>query len=230
MSRAKLAPQRSTRRVQRRREPGRPAGDADVRNTLLTAASRLFLRHGFDKVTARQIAAAADTTPAMIHYYFTSKLGLFRAMLQEAIEPFQRQLAAALSTENRAPDLPVLIAAHMRTAAAHPWIPVLIVHEVLAEGGRFRATFIRDVAGPMLSMLVQVIERGRVSGQLRPDLDARLAALSLVSLCVFPFLARPVVTGAMELQLEGEQLERLIEHNARLCLDSWRNPAAEKSA
>ena len=56
-----------------------------MRSALLDAASKLFLKHGFERVTARQIAAAAGTTPAMIHYYFGNKLGLFRAMLERAI-------------------------------------------------------------------------------------------------------------------------------------------------
>ena len=69
------------------RSRGRPPVDADsdVRSALLDAASKLFLKHGFERVTARQFAVAADTTPAMIHYYFGNKLGLFRAMLERAI-------------------------------------------------------------------------------------------------------------------------------------------------
>lgn len=220
MPRGKTSPRPRKRRM---RDRGRPPveADADVRNTLLSAATKLFLKRRFDKVTARQIAATAGTTPAMIHYYFGSKLGLFRAMLQQAIQPFQRQLTAALAEEAAAPDLPSLIAAHMRTVAANPWVPALIVNEVLAEGGKFRATFVREMASPMLALLIQVIQRSRSSGRLRSELDPRLAALSLLSLCVFPFLARPVVTNALGLELEGEELERLIAHNARLCLEGF---------
>lgn len=222
---------KSAARVRKRRERGRPPvhTDADVRSTLLAAATRLFLKHGFEKVTAREIAAAADTTPAMIHYYFTNKLGLFRAMLQQAIEPFQQQLGAALAADSALPlDLPALIAAHMRTAAAHPWIPTLIVNEVFAEGGRFRATFVRDFAMPMLKMLVQVVERGRRSGKLRADLDPRLTALTLLSVSVFPFISRSVTGPALDLHLEGAQLEKLIEHNVRVCLEGLQGPAAER--
>ena len=64
---------------------------------LLDAASKLFLKHGFDRATARQIAVAAGTTPAMIHYYFGNKLGLFRAMLERAIGPVRELLAGSLA-------------------------------------------------------------------------------------------------------------------------------------
>src|SRR5262245_20387674 len=76
-------------RRRRSRSPGRPSvqDEADVHNALLDAATKLFLKHGFERVTARQIAAAAGTTPAMIHYYFDNKLGLFKAMLDRTIQP-----------------------------------------------------------------------------------------------------------------------------------------------
>jgi AcrR family transcriptional regulator len=51
-----------------------------MRAALLDASEKLFLKHGFERVSERQIAALAGTTPAMIQYYFEDKLGLFRAM------------------------------------------------------------------------------------------------------------------------------------------------------
>jgi AcrR family transcriptional regulator len=193
---------------------------------LLDAAGKLFLKHGFERVTARQIATAAGTTPAMIHYYFSNKLGLFRAMLDSAIAPLRERLAGLLLQEDGALDVPSLIATHMRMVATHSWIPVFILNEVLAEKGRFRATFIREIAGRQLPLVVELLERGRVAGAFRQDLNPKLAALSLLSLCMFPFLTKPVSATALGLKYDGEELEELIEHTARLFLrgianDSW---------
>jgi TetR/AcrR family transcriptional regulator len=210
----------TTTRRRRARLPGRPAGgnEDDIRNALLDAASKLFLKHGFERVTARQIAAAAGTTPAMIHYYFSNKLGLFRAMLDGAIAPLRERLAWLLGQTDGQVDIPSLIAMHMRTVATHSWIPVFIVNEVLAEKGRFRATFLREIASRQLPLVVELLERGRANGTFRQDLNPRLAALSLLSLCMFPFLTKPVSSAALGLQYEGEGLEQLIEHTARLFL------------
>ncbi|HKU17383.1 MAG TPA: CerR family C-terminal domain-containing protein [Steroidobacteraceae bacterium] len=190
--------------------------DSDVRTALLDAASKLFLRHGFERVTARQIAGAAGTTPAMIHYYFENKLGLFRAMLERAIGPVRELIAGSLAQAGTVVDPAVLIRMHMRTAAANPWIATLIVNEVLAEKGRFRATFIRDVAGRQAPLVMELLERARVKGSLRKDLDVRLAALSLMSLCMFPFLARAVAGPVLGLKFDDDEIERLVQHTARL--------------
>lgn len=206
----------------RRRAPARSRGrppvddDSDVRSALLDAASRLFLKYGFDRVTARQIAVAAGTTAAMIHYYFGNKLGLFRAMLERAIAPVRELIAGSLAQAGAVVDPAVLIRMHMRTAAANPWIATLIVNEVLAEKGRFRGTFIRDFAGRQAPLVIELLQRARANGKLRDDLDVRLAALSLLSLCMFPFLARAVAGPVLGLKFDDDDIERLIAHTARL--------------
>jgi AcrR family transcriptional regulator len=216
-------------RRKRARLPGRPLGgnEDDIRAALLDAAEKLFLKHGFERVTARQIATAAGTTPAMIHYYFENKLGLFRAMLDKAIAPLRERVAALLLQQDGALDIPALMAMHMRTVATNSWIPVFILNEVLVEKGRFRATFIREIASRQLPLVVELLERGRANGSFRQDLDPRLAALSLLSLCMFPFLTRPVSATVLGLKYEGEELEQLIEHTARLFLNGITNPSRE---
>lgn len=210
--------------VARRRRPrvprsrGRPATEAaaDVRAALLDAARALFLKHGFVKVSSRQIAAAAHTTPAMIHYYFEDKHGLFREIVAEAIAPFVRQLGGAFGQDGQAIDPATLIAAHMRTGAANPWLGSLLVNEVFAEGGELRVDFIRDVAQRLAPMLLGVFENARARGVLRADLDLKLAALSFLSLCAFPLISRAVTGPVLGIRLEGADLDRLVDHTVKV--------------
>jgi TetR/AcrR family transcriptional regulator len=124
------------------RRPGRPATDnsADIKAALLQAARALFLKHGFANVSSRQIAAAARTTPAMIHYYFEDKHGLFREIVAQAMAPFVTTLSDALVEGATKPLEPAaLLNAHLRTGAANPWLASLLVNEVLAEGGELHS-------------------------------------------------------------------------------------------
>ena len=186
----------------------------------MTAAQELFLQRGFEKVTAREIAVAAGTTPAMIHYYFENKMGLFRAMMQAAIEPFTRMLTGAVTADAKSEfDLARLVEGHLRVAAANSWLASLIVNDVLPESGQFRAAFTREIAGRMLPMLVQLIEHGRASGHLRSDIDPQLTALSILSLNVFPLISRPITQPILGFKLEGEDFDRLISHTTRLLFE-----------
>jgi len=205
-----------------RRSRGRPSArdDATVRESLLEAARRLFLARGFAAVSIREIAAEAGATAAMIHYYFGDKLGLYRAMLEAASGPFR---AALEHMRSRGAESEIGIAAlihlYMRTLAANPWVPQLIVQEVLAEGGRFRTQFIEQFAGRLAPMFVEVLGREQAAGRLRADVDPRLAAVSAISLCVFPFVSLPITSRVLGLSVVGESLERLAEHTARVFLE-----------
>lgn len=71
------------------------AGDA-TKQRLLDAAERLFAVYGFEGVSVRQIAEAADTDLAMINYHFGSKEGLYRAIFRRRSESLNTERLAAL--------------------------------------------------------------------------------------------------------------------------------------
>jgi AcrR family transcriptional regulator len=59
------------------RPRGRRPGHTDTRSEILTAALSLFSEVGYEKVSLRAIARAADVDPALVHHYFQSKPKLF---------------------------------------------------------------------------------------------------------------------------------------------------------
>lgn len=200
------------------RRPGRPSGgDRAVREALLETARRLFLARGFGPVTIRQIAAAAGSSPATIHYHFGDKLGLYRAMLEAAIAPVVEALQRlADPARSGQVDVAEVVRLYTRMLADNPWVPALIVQEVLAEGGRFREQFIENFAGRLAPLFAGIIRRGQASGMIRSDLEPNLAALSVISMTVFPFVALPVTSRVLGLTVDAEAVERLANHTIRV--------------
>jgi TetR/AcrR family transcriptional regulator, regulator of cefoperazone and chloramphenicol sensitivity len=60
--------------------------DGETRARLLEAGERLFGERGFRKVTVREICRAAHANVAAVNYHFGDKLGLYREVLQRAID------------------------------------------------------------------------------------------------------------------------------------------------
>jgi AcrR family transcriptional regulator len=78
-------------RVRRR---GRPAGGSDARERILSAARAEFAARGYDAVSLRAIARAAEVDPALLHHYFDGKDQVFAAAMRFDVDP--RELVAAV--------------------------------------------------------------------------------------------------------------------------------------
>jgi AcrR family transcriptional regulator len=70
-----------------RRRPGRPAGNSDTRERILTCARDLFVRNGIRNTSIRAVAAAAGVDSALVHHYFGTKEKLFAAAVHIPIDP-----------------------------------------------------------------------------------------------------------------------------------------------
>ncbi|HSN16984.1 MAG TPA: TetR family transcriptional regulator [Gammaproteobacteria bacterium] len=203
-----------------RKQPGRPPSGSEqaVRQQLLAAARSLFAQQGYDAISVRKVAEAAQVNPAMIHYYFGSKEGLYEAMLADTFAPLMERLSMVLASDDNPDALRNFFKLYMQTLGANPWMPPLILREVVAEGGRLRGWFIQQFASKGGGMLTKLIEREQAAGRIRSDADASLTALSMVSLAVFPFVAMPVTREVFGMRVKTDYLDRLIAHTERVFL------------
>ena len=79
--------------------------DTETRDRLLKAAERLFADRGFKKVTVRDICRVARANVAAVNYHFGDKLGLYREVLQSAIDAMRATNDAARQAgEGRPPE------------------------------------------------------------------------------------------------------------------------------
>ncbi len=69
--------------------------DLETRARLLQAAAQLFAARGFKDVTVREICRAARANVAAINYHFGDKVGLYREVLQVAIDAIRETNDAA---------------------------------------------------------------------------------------------------------------------------------------
>ncbi len=196
---------------------GRPAASTqrDVRSELLAAARAQFLRFGYRAVSSRQVAVRAGVDPAMVQYYFRNKRGLYVAMLEEAATPL-RALLDSMNSAAVAADPADFLDLYMRTAAANPWIPALLVREVLPSGGPMRDDVVRAFLAPMAARLRESMRRAQTDGRVDEDTPTLHALVSLMSLAMWPFLVRPLLERVLDFRLDERELEGFIAHTMRV--------------
>lgn len=92
-------------------------GETDLRSRerIFCTAERLFAERGFDRVSLRDITAAAGVNLAAVHYYFGSKDGLlleiFRTRAAELNRERAQLLQEALAEGEGRPDVRAILAA-----------------------------------------------------------------------------------------------------------------------
>jgi AcrR family transcriptional regulator len=194
--------------------------DGDLREALVEAALHAFATDGFAAATLRGIARAAGVTPAMAHYYFGDKAGLLAAVVEQRVQPLALQIAARVGAAGADPvaALRAFIHAYEGLAFEHPWVPRLVIREVLGEGGVLREHFTRHFAARVGEQLLAAIRAAQAQGHIDPALDAPRVALSFLSLCVFPVITAPVIPVVLGVPVGRGDVAALAEHQFRVFL------------
>ena len=92
--------------------------EKDTRSTLLDCAERLFLEHGLESVSVREITDAAGANVAAINYHFSDKSGLYREVLANLLDNITREklaLIEKLDQQQPAANIEEILSAYIRS-------------------------------------------------------------------------------------------------------------------
>lgn len=196
---------------------GRPAAAGDARRRLLEAAAREFAARGFAATSLRQVADAAAVTPAMVAYYFRDKHGLLEAVLVEGVELILATLRETFAEPGEQGDvLPRFVRAYLGVLTAHPWIPRIIVQEVISRDTPLRELFVQRFASQAVALVAPKLAGEIRAGRLRRDLDPRLTVMSVIGMCVFPYIAEPLLGTLLDYRIDEDFVNAFVPHTLSL--------------
>jgi TetR/AcrR family transcriptional regulator len=164
--------------------PGRPTQQQalDAKRNILNAACAQFAQFGIKGCNNRLIAEQAGVTPAMIHYYFKKKEALHLAVLELTFAP----LLAGLPTLRSLAEWVQHFHAHL---SERPWLPHLMIREVLAPNGQLRPLFLKQFAPQIFGCLKQLLTVELKGSKVRKGLDIDRHLVLLMGMMVYPFMA-----------------------------------------
>jgi AcrR family transcriptional regulator len=94
--------------------------NAAAASRIISAARRLFVRHGFEDVSMRQIASAAKYTPGALYVHFQDKRDLIFAMLKQDFAAFDAGMDEAFKIADPVERLRLMGRGYVRFALEHP--------------------------------------------------------------------------------------------------------------
>ena len=166
----------------------------DSRSAILDAAERLFAQQGFAATTIKQIGREAQLNPALLYYYFDSKETLYHEVLARRLRDFVNTGMHRLEGESDPKQaIRALVAAQVEVLGANPYLPRLIIRELVDHQAARARDEITHLASTLFRRLCDAIEEGQRAGTFRRELDPKFAAISTIAQVAYLFMARPVV-------------------------------------
>lgn len=172
----------------------------DTESRILQAAEREFFEKGYAGARTASIAEAAGVTHAMLHYYFRTKDKLFERIVSEKISILGNIIISAIGDEDLTLEDRIRqgIERHFDFIAANRDLPKFIVNEVLTRPDvvEMMKCNLQNIVNNLLNSLQHEIDAYAAKGLCR-QVNARMLLIDIVSLNVFPFMAAPIVLGAI---------------------------------
>ena len=173
--------------------------EPNTEEKILVAARTVFTKKGFAAARMQEIADTADINKGLLHYYFRNKENLFRAVFDDSFSKFSQQINHIFEA-----DLPliekieVFVNKYIDILLENPYLPGFIINELNTNA----ETFVKDLLSrrkrPNPMKLVMQIQMEVDSGKIRAINPIHLV-INVLSMCAFPFVARPLVLGLFQL-------------------------------
>lgn len=183
-----------------------PERDGDTEQRILDAAHTVFMRTGTAGARMQEIAREAGVNSALLHYYFRSKDRLAEAVFHRAAAQLFPVVVGVLASDRPlAEKVRAIVEIETDRLSRTPYLPAYIISELAHHPERI-TQFISAMTGSRPEALGRKLLRvvgGQIgeevrAGRMRPVAPEQLL-VNLLSLCIFPFAARPMISALMGL-------------------------------
>lgn len=168
-----------------------------TRAKLIKTARELFLEKGFEGLKMQELANRAGMNKGLLHYYFKTKHALFEAIFAEALQNLFGGIVEELTSDHTIEQkMHSIVNLYFDRLTANPGLPVFVLSEIHRNPMLNGLINIADVAPILMGAISSQIEHPK-------EREAFLnLVLSIVSLCVFPFAARPLLSQLLSDKLK----------------------------
>jgi len=165
---------------------------SETEQKVLDAARIVFISKGMDGARMQEIADQAGINKALLHYYFRSKENLFERVFTEAVGKALPSIGSFMISDKPFWEkVKFFIDNYLTLIMENPFIPNFIVQEI----NRDPQNLIRLMQQNNIDFtkIIAVINQDIIKANLRP-ISAEHFIMNLIGLCVFPFVAAPMLT------------------------------------
>jgi AcrR family transcriptional regulator len=168
---------------------------------ILNSAMKVFTRRGFAAARMEEIAKEAGINRALLHYYFRDKETMFNLIFETQFKEFFSGIGSILNTNKPLFEKIKEIVTHeINVLSRHPDLPRFIITEValqperLIQYGQKMGINPRQILEIFNKQVEQEVSQGKII-----QIEGRQLLMNIMSLCVYPFAAKPIVKTMMQM-------------------------------
>ena len=166
--------------------------DRDTEQRIFEAATAVFHERGYHGARMQEIARRAEINASMLHYYYRSKDRLFEAVFHRSARQVIEPVLEAFRAERPLLDkVERFVDTYITLVLQHPHVPGFILEELRRNPARLR-TFVGAQSRGVFAGIAADVEAAARRGDIRPIAPEQFV-VNLLALCVFPFVARPMI-------------------------------------
>jgi len=186
----------------------------DTETKILEAAYEVFIENGFDGTRMQQIADKAGINKALLHYYFRSKQLLFNKIFVNAISKFIPNLISIFMNSELSffDKIRQFTYQYIDILSKEPFIPIFVLSELSRNQNNLLDNFSKTLGQPVKIVketikeeLQNEYEKGNI---IKIDIESFM--INMLSLCIFPFVAKPIIKIAI-FNMNEEAYDKFIE-------------------
>lgn len=165
--------------------------DVNTEEKILTAAKQVFIRKGMSGARMQEIADEAGINKSLLHYYFRSKDKLFEEVFRNTIKSFVPRIDMLLSSgKSFESKIQEFVNEYINLLTNNPHLPQFILHELNRDPERL-IQIMSDSGIKEMNIMQHIESMLKENGLIQVDVKHFL--INLIALCVFPFVARPII-------------------------------------
>ena len=163
----------------------------DTEARILEAAKKVFIQKGLEGARMQEIADEARINKSLLHYYYRTKEKLFSAVFQFAISRFVPRIEEIFGSDiTLFEKIELIIDHYISLLMKNQFVPIFVLHEINRHPDRL--VNLMSSAGVRPNILIEQIEKEIQKGTIKQITPQNLI-INIISLCVFPFAARPLI-------------------------------------
>jgi AcrR family transcriptional regulator len=156
-----------------------------TRQQIIEAATQLFVRKGFYGTSIADLARAVGLTKGALYHHFENKDAIFFAVIETVRSTWHEAVVRDVLKVKDAPSrMAVLIDAHSRLVSENKTL-CLVLNGLITEMEGVNPAFLTallEIYTELANFIGLIVKKGQEAGQVRPDLDAELIAISVVGM------------------------------------------------